>query len=96
MLVLSAIILYTKFHYSTNELTPGSLIRSIKDSKVLDSHEENFDTENKFNSTKDFTVESVDQNSDNDEEVEIIVISCCPRIRSKKYSSSILFLSSII
>ena len=80
---ISAIIISSKFQNPVTELTPGSLISSIQDShnEIIESQEESFDTEDEFNTSKDFKVVRVDKDSDNDEDVEIIKISCCPRIR---------------
>lgn len=81
---ISAIIICSKFQNPVTELTPGSLISSIKDTqkKIIESQEEHFDREDEFNTSKDFKVVRVDKDSDNDEDVEIIKISCCPSIRS--------------
>ena len=83
-LKFSAVTLYSKFHNPNNGLTPGSLITSKKDSDILESNEESFGTEEEeFNDTKDFKVVSVDKDNgiEDEEDVEIIEISCCPRIR---------------
>ena len=76
--------MYSKFHNPSNGLTPGSLITSKKDSDILESNEESFGTEDEeFNDTKDFKVVRVDKDNgiEDEEDVEIIEISCCPRIR---------------
>ena len=80
---ISAIIICSKFQNPVTELTPGSLISSIKDTqkKIIESQEEHFDREDEFNTSKDFKVVRVDKDSDNIEDVEIIKISCCPSIR---------------
>ena len=80
---ISAIIICSKFQNPVTELTPGSLVSSIKDTQkeIIESQEEHFDTEDEFNTSKDFKVVRVDKDSDNDEDVEIIKISCCPSIR---------------
>ena len=94
---ISAIIISSKFQNPVTELTPGSLISSIKDSQneIIESQEESFDTEDEFNTSKDFKVVRVDKDSDNDEDVEIIKISCCPRIRFNIIFISIDFLKFI-
>ena len=93
---ISAIIISSKFQNPVTELTPGSLISSIKNShnEIIESQEESFDTEDEFNTSKDFKVVRVDKDSDNDEDVEIIKISCCPRIRFNIKISSKLTKSS--
>ena len=80
---ISAIIICSKFQNQSSEFTPDSLISRVKDSQseIIGSQEERFDTEDEFNALKDFKVVRVDKDSDNDEDVEIIKISCCPRIR---------------
>ena len=85
----SAITLYSKIHNPNNGLPPGSLITSKKDSDILESNEESFGTEDEeFNDTKDFKVVRVDKGNgiEDEEDVEIIEISCCPRIRFVIYT----------
>ena len=75
--------MYSKFHNPNNEITPGStIIRTSKDSNIIESNEERFGREDEeFSDTKDFEVVRVDKGNDSEEDVEIIEVSCCPRIR---------------
>ena len=75
--------MYTKYYNSTNEIDLGSFIRSTNDirTEVMEDNEENLDMEYEAYNTKDFEVVRVDQGFKTDEDVEIIEVSCCPKIR---------------
>ena len=74
--------MYSKFHNPNNEITPGStIIRTSEDSNIIEISEETFGRDDEFSDPKDFEVVSVDKGNDSEEDVEIIEVSCCPRIR---------------
>ena len=75
--------MYSKFHNPNNEITPGSTtIRTSEDSNIIEISEETFGRDDEeFSDTKDFEVVRVDKGNDSEEDVEIIEVSCCPRIR---------------
>ena len=72
----------TTFFNSTNEIDLGPVMRSMKDIHTANmENNTSFDTEEETGTIKDFEVVRVEQGYSIDEDVEIIKISCCPRIR---------------